>query len=251
MTQSQVWNSSKYAKDAEFVSRLGLPVVDLLAPQRGEHILDLGCGDGTLAQHLVEYGCHIVGVDASDSMIDAAKSKGIEAYVKSGEELNYQQEFDAVFSNAALHWMTNSDAVIAGVAQSLKTGGRFVAEMGGYGNIAAIREAIETVFNNHPEYGSYQSPWYFPSPQQYEKQLLSHGFKVEYIELIPRPTPVQSGIIEWLKIFAAHAIGHLTPTQQQVFFGEVESLVKTKLYSEQEGWVADYVRLRFKAIKTA
>ncbi len=143
-SQSQRWNPVQYAENARFVSDLGMPVVALLSPQASEHILDLGCGDGALTIKLVQLGCDVIGVDSSPDMIMAAKALGLNANVMNGEALTFNHQFDAVFSNAALHWMKNPEAVIDGVWQALKPGGRFVAEFGGYGNVNTIVTAIES-----------------------------------------------------------------------------------------------------------
>lgn len=155
---TQKWDSKKYSENASFVSTLGLPVLDLLAPKPNEKILDLGCGDGTLANEIQSFGCEVIGVDASDSMVAATKEKGIPAFHQSGEQLEFDNQFDAVFSNAALHWMTDYDAVLTGVHSALKHQGRFVGEFGGYGNIQSITDAIDMVFRDNPQFGKYQSP---------------------------------------------------------------------------------------------
>ena len=142
----QPWSASNYAEHGRFVADLAGGVFELLNPQRGERILDLGCGDGALTKKLVETGASVVGVDSSADMIAAAKSLGLDARLISAENLSFESEFDAVFSNAALHWMHDQNAVLAGVARALKPGGRFVAEMGGHGNIAAIEVALRAVF---------------------------------------------------------------------------------------------------------
>ncbi len=143
MTEGQHWEAQRYARNARFVADLGQPVVELLAPLPGERILDLGCGDGPLTRKLVELGCSVVGVDAGPDMIRAAREMGLDAHVVDGHELAFAREFDAVFSNAALHWMKRDpQAVIAGVARALRPGGRFVGEMGGHGNVAAIVTAL-------------------------------------------------------------------------------------------------------------
>src|SRR4029077_11547695 len=139
---TQTWDPELYAKNARFVSDLGSPVVELLAPQAGERILDLGCGDGVLTKRLVDLGCRVVAVDSSGPQIEATRKLGLDAHVMSGEELPYAEEFDAVFSNAVLHWIKRADQTTAAVYRALKSQGRFVAEFGGYGCIHRIQTAL-------------------------------------------------------------------------------------------------------------
>jgi SAM-dependent methyltransferase len=176
----------QYGKNARFVSDLGIPVVELLTPKPKERILDLGCGDGALTVKLVELGCALVGVDSSAAMVEAAKALGIEAHVLDGQSLRFTDEFDAVFSNAALHWMTNPEHVITGVWQALKPGGRFVGEFGGYGNVATIVNAIESTLSARDIVVA--KPWFFPRAEEYKELLEASGFEVRTISLIPRPT---------------------------------------------------------------
>jgi trans-aconitate methyltransferase len=154
VTAHQTWSPEQYAQQARFVSDLGMPVVELLAPRAGERILDLGCGDGSLTKKLVEMGCQVVGVDASHAMVAAAQALGLDARVMDGQSLPFAQEFDAVFSNAALHWMPRADVVIAGVWQSLKPGGRFVGECGGSGNTATVVHALAHALHRRVSGGS-------------------------------------------------------------------------------------------------
>jgi trans-aconitate methyltransferase len=158
-SQSQQWNPVQYAENARFVSDLGMPVVALLSPQANEHILDLGCGDGALTIKLMQLGCNVTGVDSSPEMVNVAKLLGLNAYVMSGEALQFNNQFDAVFSNAALHWMKNPEAIIEGVWRALKPGGRFVAEFGGYGNVATIVNAIESALALREL--PIKNPWFF------------------------------------------------------------------------------------------
>ena len=138
VTPNQIWDAEQYSENARFVSDLGASVIELLAPRSGERILDLGCGDGALTKKLAEHECRVVGVDASPQMTAAARRLGLDARVMDGHELRFDHEFDAVFSNAALHWLKQPEKVIAGVWRALKPGGRFVGEFGGSGNVATI-----------------------------------------------------------------------------------------------------------------
>lgn len=244
----QQWNASQYMENASFVAAHGAPVLELLNPQKNEIILDLGCGDGALTKDIERLGATVHGVDSSPSMIETAKARGLSARVMSGDELNFSNEFDAVFSNAALHWMIRSDAVIQGVFNALKPGGRFVGEFGGKGNVAVLVKAMESVFETHADFGAFQCPWYFPSNDEYQAKLDQHGFQVQYIELIPRPTPLKTGVKEWLKLFSNGITSGLNDQQRETFLTEVEQLVRPELLNN-ETWVADYVRLRFKAQK--
>ena len=193
---AQEWNSARYADNARFVSDLGQPVLDLLNPQAGEHILDLGCGDGALTEKIVSAGAIVVGVDSSEDMVAAAKTRGLDARVADAFHLNFCSEFDAVFSNAALHWMKQDpDSVIRGIWSALKPGGRFAAEMGGFGNVAAITVGLcATLEQFGVEKPAELIPWYYPTADEYSGRLQKAGFLVNYIELIPRPTPLKSDV---------------------------------------------------------
>lgn len=158
------WNPELYIRDASFVPALGGDVLALLAAQPGERILDLGCGDGALTARIAEAGARVTGADASPAQIAAARARGLDARVIAGESLPFEAEFDAVFSNAALHWMVKADAVVAGVFRALKPGGRFVAEMGGAGNIATLLEAILASLDARGVDGRPAVPWFFPTP---------------------------------------------------------------------------------------
>ena len=245
----QHWNADKYATDAAYVAALGLPVVELLAPQPGERILDLGCGDGALSATIAARGCSVVGVDASKEMVAAARERGIDARCHSGDALEFDNEFDAVFSNAALHWMTNYDRVVACVFAALRPGGRFVGELGGAGNVQTIVTAIREVTAADQRLGAFRSPWFFPTPEEYRASLEAGGFAVTHIELIPRPTPLPAGLRSWLEIFADHATTGLEAPTREAFLDAVEKRCRPHLYSPSDGWVADYVRLRFRAVK--
>ena len=243
------WNANQYINHASFVPELGNPVLELLQPTPDETILDLGCGDGTLRMKIAAVGADVYGIDNSSSMIKAARKKGVHATLGNGENLPFNRQFDAVFSNAALHWMKDYQAVIDGVNQSLKTDGRFVGELGGEGNIASLLEVMQSLFYQNQALGEFKNPWFFPSLTTYRKALEAGGFQVSYIELIPRPTPLKSGVREWLKIFASTITQSLNQQQKNKFYQEAEALLKPVLYTEKDGWIADYVRLRFAASK--
>src|SRR6266403_3393146 len=163
MAQPQTWDPERYARNARFVADLGAHVVDLLAPRAGERILDLGCGDGVLTAKLASMGCQVVGVDASAPQIEAAKKLGLDARLMNGEALDFDGEFDAVFSNAALHWMRDPAKVIAGVNRALRSHGRFVGELGGHGCVAKIRKALVEALNRRGINGDVVFPYSAPT----------------------------------------------------------------------------------------
>ncbi|MBO0910352.1 MAG: methyltransferase domain-containing protein [Acidobacteria bacterium] len=243
------WSSLRYHENARFVSDLGEPVVRLLDPQPGERILDLGCGDGVLTKKIASTGAKVVGIDGSADMIAAARRNGVDATLADAHELNFEAEFDAVFSNAALHWMKRDpDLTIAGVYRAIKPGGRFVAEMGGHGNVAAICVALFWALEN---YGvddcAAVNPWYFPSVSEYRKKLEGRGFEVDYIELIPRPTPLPTGMRGWLETFAMAFTRVVAQERRAAFLDEVTRRLRPVLCDSKGQWTADYVRLRFLA----
>jgi len=246
--ETNSWDADCYNTHAHFVSELALPVVDLLDPQKDEEILDLGCGEGTLGLEIVRRGAKVHGVDFSEEMVTQAKANGLEAEVMSVMDMPFEQEFDAVFSNAMLHWVREPALAVENIARALKRNGRFVAEFGGAGNVHHIVEAMRTVFQNHPEYGVFDDFWYFPTPEQYSEILIAHGFEVASIELIPRPTPLDD-ISHWLVVFTNGVTEHLNQSQTEQFRAEVREILTSSLYTQRDGWVADYVRLRVKAIK--
>lgn len=243
----QSWQADRYATNARFVADLGAPVVELLAPRPGERILDLGCGDGALSERLAALGCTVIGVDAGPDMVAAARRRGVDAYVADGQDLRFAAEFDAVFSNAALHWMRDADAVLEGVRRALKPGGRFVGEFGGHGNVAAITVALVAVLARRGVDGHAAFPWYFPSAEAYAAKLEANGFVVDQIALIPRPTPLPTDMAGWLGTFAEGFFGRLPANQRAAARDEVLALLAPYLRDERGRWIADYVRLRFAA----
>ncbi len=251
MSASQTWDPVAYARNARFVSDLATPVVELLAPQHGERILDLGCGDGALTKRLVDLGCEVVGVDSSPQQIEAARKLGLDARLMNIEELPFLEEFDAVFSNAVLHWIKRPDPTIAAVHRSLRLGGRFVAECGGYGCVQKIRMALVQALERRGIDGETRVPWYFPTPGEYATRLERAGFRVDSIALVPRPTPLPGDVIAWLETFAQSFFQGFSIADRLEYLYEVRAELEPHLRQSSGTWVADYVRLRFAATKAA
>ncbi|HET8924223.1 MAG TPA: class I SAM-dependent methyltransferase [Candidatus Acidoferrum sp.] len=249
MTYAQTWDPERYSRNARFVADLGAPVVELLAPRTGERILDLGCGDGVLTAKLVAMGCEVVGVDGSAAQVEAARKLVLDARAMDGEHLSFESEFDAVFSNAALHWMRNPDAVLAGVWRALRPNGRFVAEFGGYGCVEKIKRALVNALNRRGIDGEAATPWYFPTVEEYSQRLTTARFSINYIALIPRPTPLPGDVTGWLETFAESFTACLPPSERPAYIAEVRDALRAELCDANGKWTADYVRLRFAATK--
>lgn len=246
---AQTWDPACYARHARFVSDLGSAALELLAPKPGERILDLGCGDGVLTKKIADLGCDVVAVDSSAAFIDAARALGLAAFVVDAVALPYREEFDAVFSNAVLHWIKQADEMLAGVHRSLRTGGRFVAECGGYGCLDKIRRALIDALDKRGIDGASRVPWYFPTPGDYATRLERAGFRVDSIALIPRPTALPGDITGFLETFARSFLDALSGPERETYLQEVRSVLKPQLVDEAGVWIADYVRLRFAATK--
>lgn len=246
----QVWNSGDYARHGRFVSDLGGPLLYWLAPQQGERVLDVGCGDGVLTEKIVLEGAAVVGIDASPELIEAARQRGIDAKLMDAHELEFEAEFDAAFSNAALHWMKRDpDAVLAGIHRALRPGGRFVAEMGAAGNVASIRGAIHDSLSRRGFDASQANPWFFPTRSDYQRRLETAGFSVERIETFNRPTLLPGDVSGWLTTFAQSFLAPLPADARTEVLAEVQEALRPRLANRAGQWTADYVRLRFKAIK--
>ena len=243
---SQRWDATGYAANAGFVPALGQGVATLLAPRAGERILDLGCGDGVLSAELAAAGAQVVGVDASPELVAAARARGVDARVVDGHALDFDGGFDAVFSNAALHWMRRPEDVLRGVRRALRDGGRFVAEMGGHGNVAAITTALRAALRLHGE-AEAAFAWYFPTAAEYAQLLERHGFRVDHIALLPRPTPLPTGMQGWLRTFAAPWLAGVAAGRHAAVLDTATALLAPALRDGQGNWSADYIRLRFHA----
>ena len=248
MSVSQHWEKEKYEKNARFVSDYGEELIEWLNPQKKEYILDLGCGDGVLTKKISEYGCKVLGLDGSQKFIEAAGKLGIDAVQGDAQNMNFENEFDAIFSNAALHWMTNPEKVMEGVSRALKKGGRFVVEMGGKGNIEKIENAIFETVEKHNLKA--KKCWFFPTPEEKTKLLEKYGLKVKRMISFPRPTLLPTGIKGWLQTFSAPVLVNVPVEMHEKLIDEITEKVEKELEKNEKGQIiADYVRLRFEAVK--
>ncbi len=243
----QTWNPETYSRDGAFVHELAGGVLEWLAAQPGERILDLGCGDGQLTQRIGAAGASVIGIDSSPAMVSAARARGMKVDQGSAEKLPYPDHvFEAVFSNAALHWVRGQDEMLSQVHRVLCPGGRFVAEMGGHGNIAAIRVAFAAVLSRHGFAGLGERGNYYPTSEAYSRRLERHGFAVDKILLFPRATPLNdSGMTGWLNTFYRGALDALPETLRDTAVEETVALLAPVLRGHDGHWTADYVRLRF------
>lgn len=243
------WDAQVYREQTGFVSELGLPVVELLDPCRGERILDVGCGDGVLTGKLAAQGCEVTGIDASPDMVRAARERGVDARLMDAAVMDFDEEFDAVFSNAALHWMRPPEAVVRNIHRALKPKGRFVAEFGGRGNVAHIRHALHESLRSRGIAPENVDPWYFPSPGEYAELLRDNGFKLRSATHFERPTPLPGGLASWLESVARPFCAAVPAAMRGELLADLEDRLAPVLLGEDGSWRADYVRLRIVAVK--
>lgn len=252
MAENQ-WASGLYESKHSFVWRYGADCLELLSPQRGERILDLGCGTGQLTQEIAALGAIAIGIDKAPTMIEQARKNypDLQFEVADAANFHFEELFDAVFSNATLHWIKEPERAISCIWQALKPGGRFVAEFGGKGNIRAIATAI----NNAIEVAGYPvkplTPWYFPSIGEYTTLLEKQGFCVTYATLFERPTPLEDGekgIQDWIEMFANSLMQAIPVNQRISVIQNIENQLRPKLYRDGT-WFADYKRIRVVATK--
>jgi trans-aconitate methyltransferase len=245
----QSWSAESYDRNARFVSDLTSEIVAWLAPRPGERILDLGCGDGALTAELARTGAAVLGVDPSEDMLAAASARGLNVQIGDARSLPFDAEFDAVFSNAVLHWVPEPEQAAVCIRAALRPGGRFVAEFGGHGNVAAIVTAMRAVARRHGGDEKLASPWFYPTPEEYQSILESVGLTVERIGLYPRPTPLPTGIEGWLATFRKPFFDQFGD-RSGAMLADVVSLLKPALCDGAGRWTADYVRLRVAARRT-
>lgn len=251
---STTWDARLYDEKHAFVWEKAKGVVELLAPKPGEQILDLSCGTGHLAAEIAASGAIVTGVDRSPEMIAEAKSQHPELKfgVRDAKELSFDGQFDAVFSNAALHWIREPEKVIHGVAKALKPGGRFVAEFGGKGNIERLMAAIARAFAEFSA-SSFQdaNPWYYPGIAEYSGLLAKHGLEVREASLFARPTRLEDGekgLDTWLHMFCESFLSRVPADRREQFLRAVEKYARPELF-KNGSWELDYRRLRLAAFK--
>lgn len=244
---SSRWSAADYAANAGFVPALGAPVLELLDPKPGEAILDLGCGDGVLTEKLVACGALVIGIDASEEMVEAALARGLDARLGDGQKLDFDEDFEAAFSNAALHWMLDPAAVARGVHKALKPGGRFAGEMGGAGNIRTLREGIRAELSERGYPLPASDPQWYAGVEEFTGVYEAAGFTDVEAWIIPRETDLPSGVAGWVKTFRAGwlDVAGVPISQRDAIAEAVERRLAPKLRRADGSWFADYVRLRF------
>lgn len=244
-----IWDPDSYSKNARFVSELGEPLIELLEPQPGETILDLGCGDGALTEKIAASCGFVCAVDSSLAQAAAARGRGLNALVMDAQAMSFKQRFDAVFTNAVLHWLQHPERAIEGVANCLQSGGRFVGEFGGKGNVDTIRAALHRGLTRRGIDPWSVDPWYYPSVEEFSVLLRRFDFTVDVIDLIPRPTKLPGEITAWLEIFAQPFTKALPAPERGGYLAEVRDELQPKLCDRDGVSLADYVRLRFRALR--
>lgn len=251
------WSAADYAQNAGFVPALGAAALALLDPKPGEFVIDIGCGDGVLTEQIARAGAKVIGLDASVEMVEAARSRGIDAFVADCQTLDLDRQverfgqFDAAFSNAALHWMLDPAAVARGVFKLLRSGGRFVGEMGGEGNLAILRRGLREELTERGYSLPADDPQWYASPADFEAIYRTARFTGIETQLVARPTPLPAGISGWIKTFRSGwlDIAGVLQEQRDEIAAAVERRLAPELQQENGAFTADYVRLRFKMHK--
>ena len=248
------WSPERYQQGFSFVWRHGEELVNLLAPKRGERILDLGCGTGQLTAEIAKSGAELMGIDSSPEMIGQARSNYPELRFEVADATRFRttELFDAVFSNAALHWIKDAGAAAATVAAVLKPGGRFVAEFGGKGNVRTLVEALAAIYNEaSADFSGSANPWYYPSLAEYATVLEANGLDLTFGVLFDRPTPLEGGadgFRNWMEMFLKGILQTAPPSARLDFFDVLERRLAPALFRDGR-WILDYRRLRLMAFK--
>ena len=253
MAQDAKWNAALYDQKHSFVWKLAEGLLDLLEAKAGEEILDVGCGTGHLTAKIAATGALVTGIDRSPEMIAQARKDhpAIRFEVADVRELKFRNQFDGVFSNATLHWITEPERAVMCIEDALRRGGRFVAEFGGRGNVAGLMGAIARAWKNLNLPGPLPAPWYYPSISEYSALLEKHHLEMTYAALFNRPTPLEggaSGLRNWLEMFGGVFAGGAPENLRHQLLEEIESEARFDLFHDGH-WLMDYRRLRIVARK--
>jgi len=245
------WDSALYDDRHSFVWKQSVDLIGLLDPQPGERILDLGCGTGHLTAQIAAQGAEVIGLDSSPSMVALARQNfpKLKFQLANAQDFHFDEPFDAVFSNAALHWVREANAAVRCIAEALKPGGRLVLEMGVKGNIARVMAGVETVLRN-AGYAA-RHTWYFPSLGEYSTLLEQHGFEVQLAQTFPRWNKLEHperGLREWMEMFGGAYFEGIPADRHESLIREIESTLRPALWRDGF-WYADYRRLRIIAQK--
>lgn len=246
------WNTDFYDQKHSFVTKYGEDLLSLLEAKPGERILDVGCGSGHLTKQIADTGAEVIGLDSSPEMIATAQAAypEINFIVADASDFSFDKPFDAIFSNAALHWVARAEAAIICMADALKPGGRFVIEMGGKGNIGGIATALEQAIRN--QHGrEVKATNYFPAIGEYSSLLEKHGIEVVSALLFDRPTKLEGGedgLENWIRMFRRELVIGFNEDEQRAIFAEVKTALRDKLFNDGV-WFADYRRLRITAFR--
>lgn len=252
-----IWDPGHYERSCGFVWKHGEELIELLAPKPGERVLDVGSGTGHLTAEIAKRGAQVLGVDSSVEMVQQARSKYpyLRFEVADATRFRASEPFDAVFSNAALHWMTDAEAVATSIAYALKPGGRFVAEFGGKGNVSRFSEAAVAVYQELAEkpVPAQMGLWYFPGISEYAALLEGQGLEMRYATLFDRPTVLEGGaggLRDWIEMFLKRVLETMPPDAQARFIERMEQRLRPHLFRDGN-WIMDYRRLRVLAVKLA
>jgi trans-aconitate 2-methyltransferase len=250
----QTWDPNLYQSAHAFVWQKAADLLELLAPKPGERILDLGSGTGQLAAKIAECGAEVLGIDRSAEMVAQARQNfpHLRFDVADATAFSVDRPMDGVFSNATLHWVKPPEAAIERIWQALRPGGRFVAEFGGKGNVAAISDALRVALRDVTGVDFDRvNPWYYPSIAEYATLLERQGFSVTLATLFERPTPLEGGtqgLRNWVRMFAASLLAHVDASKHEAVLARIEEHARPMLFRNGT-WSADYVRLRVVARK--